>query len=182
MRNSLIMRIALVLVAASLVALPQAPASAATLIYVPAGTKVGLQFVTPVDSGEIATGSKVNFKVIADVLGARHVIIRAGTPVTGMVTQVTKPGMFGASSKVVIGFLAANAVDGRPIKLTDVIVSKATISNSRVGAAGAAVAGALVLGPVGLLAGALVRGSYVKVPAGTVVVDTTARGINVNAR
>lgn len=181
MRNCLIARIALVLVAASLAALPPAPASAATLIWMPAGTNVGLQFVTPVDSGQITAGTKVHFKVIADVIIGRHVIIRAGMPVTGTVTEVTKPGMFGASSKVVIGFLTARAVDGKPITLKDIIVSKAMVSNSRVGAAGASAAGAIVLGPVGLLAGALVRGSYVRVPAGTVVTDITTAGANVKA-
>ncbi len=189
MRTSTVARIALVLIAANLAALPPAPVSdvlahavgAATLVWVPAGTRVGLEFLTPVDSGQVTAGTKVHFKVIADVIGARHVIIRAGTPVTGTVTKVTKPGMFGASSEVVISFLAANAVDGRPIKLRDVVISKATVSNARVGAAGASAAGAVVLGPVGLLAGALVRGSYVRVPAGTVVTDTTSASVNVSA-
>jgi len=181
MRNGMIVRIALVLVVTSLAALPATPAPAATLVWVPAGTKVGLEFTVPVDSGAIAAGAKVNFRVIADVIGARHVVIRAGTPVTGTVTEVTKPGAFGADSKVVIGSLTLRAVDGRPIRLRDIIVSKATVSNARVGAAGASAAGAIVLGPVGLLAGALVRGSYVKVPAGTVVTDTTAVSVNVTA-
>lgn len=153
----------------------------ATQIWVPAGTKVPLAFVTPVDSGKITSGTRVHFKVAANVLGGRHVILRAGTPASGTVTQVTKPGAFGASSKVVIGVIRTTAVDGGPVALKDVIVSKATVSNSRAGAAGTSVAGAIVLGPVGLLAGALVKGSYVSVPRGTVVVDTTTNGVNVFA-
>ena len=167
-------------IVAGVLALPPTPAGAATLVWVPPGTRVALAFVTPVDSGTITAGTRVRFKVAADVVGGRHVIMRAGTRVTGTVTRVTKPGMFGASSEVVIGFLSVIAVDHKPITLQDVVVSKATISNARVGAAGASAAGAVVLGPIGLLAGALVRGSYVSVPAGTLVIDTTTDGVNVS--
>lgn len=168
-------------VLAVLLALPSAPASAATRVWVPAGTQVGLQFLRAVDSRTASAGAKVHFKVAADVIQDRHVIIRAGTPVTGTVTQVGKPGMFGTSAKVVIGFIAATAVDGRPIKLNDVIVSKDMINKSRAGAAGASVAGALLLGPVGLVAGAFIRGNDVEVPAGARVTDTTTAGNNVKA-
>ena len=108
-------------------------------------------------------------------------IIRAGTPVVGKVIKVSQPGMFGASSEVVVGSLSTTAVDGTPIMLKDVIISKETISNSQVGAAGASAAGAVILGPIGLLAGAFVKGSDVSVPVGTLVIDTTADGANVRA-
>jgi hypothetical protein len=160
---------------------PPPPAWTATVVWVPPGTRVALAFVTPVDSGKITAGTRVHFTVAADVLGGRYAIIRAGTPVTGTVTKVTRPGMFGASSEIVIGFLSAMAVDHKPIALKDLVVSKATINNARVGAAGASAAGAVVLGPIGLLAGALVKGSDVNVPAGTLVVDTTTDGVNVRA-
>lgn len=170
---------AIVPLVASLISGP--PAEARTVVWVPAGTRVGLAFVTPVDSGTAAPGTRVALRVVADVVGGRHVVIRAATPVGGTVTQVTKPGMFGASSRVVIGALRVRAVDGRLIPLHDLVVSKATVSNTRLGAAGASAAGAILLGPVGLLAGALVRGSDVRVPAGTVVVDTTVISANVLA-
>jgi hypothetical protein len=181
MRRSSVLRIAASLVAAGVLAPPASSAGTATDVWVPAGTRVALTFVTPVDSGAITAGAEVHFKVSADVVGGRYVIVRAGTPVVGTVTKVTKPGMFGVSSEVVIGFMAVTAVDGRPIALQDVTVSKATITSARAGAAGASAAGALILGPVGLLAGALVKGSSVSVPAGTVVVDTTTASVNVRA-
>jgi hypothetical protein len=62
-----------------------------------------------------------------------------------------------------------------------VVVSKATIDKNRAGAAGSSVAGAVLLGPVGILAGALVRGGEVEVPAGTVVTDTIKVGAHVRA-
>ncbi len=173
-----------VLVTAALVAVPQGPAGAGTVIL-PLGTQVGLRFVTPVDSSTVATGTRVNFQVFADVVsGGRggRVVIRHGTRASGTVTDVTKPGMFGTSAKVVIGYLTTTAVDGSRVRLKDLIVSKAMVSNARVGAAGTAVAGAIVLGPVGLLAGALVRGGHVSVPAGTTVTDTTDASARVMTR
>jgi hypothetical protein len=167
------------LAAAGPLAPAPAPAGTPTDVWVPAGTRVALTFVTPVDSAAVSTGAKVRFKVSADVVGGRYVIIRAGRPVMGTVTKATQPGIFGASSEVVVGFLAVTAVDGRPISLQDVTISKSTITSARAGAAGASAAGAIILGPVGLLAGALVKGDHVNVPAGTVVVDTTTASVNV---
>jgi hypothetical protein len=83
------------MLAATILALPGAPARAAATVLVPAGTPVGLKFITPVASDRIAAG------------------VKAGTPTTGTVTQVTRPGAFGTSAKIVIGSLTADAVDGR---------------------------------------------------------------------
>jgi hypothetical protein len=180
MMRTRVRAIALMLVAAAL-AVPAAPVSAATRVWVPAGTQVGLRFLTPVASDKIATGAKVHFKVLADVVQNRHVVIRSGTPAAGTVTEVQKPGAFGQDAKVVIGFIATKGVDGAPIKLTDVVASKATISKARAGAAGASVAGMIVLGPIGLLGGALIRGNDIEVPPGVAVLETIRSGAYVNA-
>jgi hypothetical protein len=172
MQSKTLVALLAVFVTAAFVAVPQTPAGAAAII-VPVGTHVGLEFLTPVNSSTIGTGTPVNFRVIYDVVSGGRVIIRRGARAGGVVTDVTKPGMFGTNAKVVIGGLTTTAVDGSRIQLRDLVVSKAMISKARVGAAGAAVAGAIVLGPVGLLAGALVRGGNISVPAGTTVTDTT---------
>lgn len=181
MQSKKLIALLAVLVTAAFVAVPQGPAGAGTVIL-PFGTQVGLRFVTPVDSSTVATGTRVNFQVLADVVSGGRVVIRHGTRASGTVTEVTKPGMFGTSAKVVIGYLTTTAVDGTRVRLKDLIVSKAMVSNARVGAAGTAVAGAIVLGPVGLLAGALVRGGHVSVPAGTTVTDTTDASARVMTR
>lgn len=180
MRWTAVRTTALLLAAAGL-AVPAAPASAATAVWVPGGTKIGLQFLTTVASDKIAAGAKVNFKIVADVVQGRRVVIRSGAPAAGTVTEVQQPGAFGQDARVAIGFITVNGVDGKPVKLSDVVVSKATISTSRAGAAGASVAGLIILGPIGLLGGALVRGNNVEVPAGTVVTETTRSGAYVRA-
>ena len=180
MRRWTMVRATALILAAAVLAIP-APLFAASSVWVPKDTKVGLRFLTPVASDKIAKGAQVNFKVVADVIQDRHVVIRSGTPVAGTVTEVTKPGIYGQDAKVVIGFIAVNGVDGRPIKLTDVVASKAMISKGRAGAAGATVAGLIILGPIGLLGGAFIRGNNVEVPAGTVVAEATRSGVYVNA-
>jgi hypothetical protein len=149
------------------------PSVGAQAVIVPFGTQVGLQFVAPVDSSSVVAGTQVHFRVGADVVSDGRIVILRSTPAVGTVTQVTQPGILGRSSKVVTGYVRTVAADGSSVPLRDVVVSKAMVSNARVGAAGATVAGAIALGPVGLLAGALVRGGNARVPAGTVVTDTT---------
>ena len=152
---------------------------AAAPVWVPAGTRVGLQFLDTVASDKIQPGAKVRFRIAADVVQSRRVVIRAGAAATGTVTKVQRPGAFGQDASLVIGLVAVNGVDGRPIKLNDVVVSKATLSKGRAGAAGASVAGMIVLGPIGLLTAALVRGNNVEVPAGAVVTETIRNGVYV---
>ena len=179
MRSGVRCRVGTLAIATLLLVPPATPTAAASSVYVPAGTPIGLKFLTPVDSRKTTVGSKVRFQVIADVVQAHRTVVRSGSTATGTVTRVTHPGAFGASAKIDIGFLSVNAVDGKPLKLSDVIVSKEMVSKSRVGAAGATVAGAIILGPVGLLAGALIRGSDVEVPSGVVVTDTIRNGAKV---
>jgi hypothetical protein len=62
-----------------------------------------------------------------------------------------------------------------------VVVSKEMVTKSRVGAAGTSVAGAIILGPLGLLAGAMIRGNDVEVPRGVVVTDKIRNAATVRA-
>jgi len=64
--------------------------------------------------------------------------------------------------------------------LTDVIISS-DIVKDRDGAAGASVAGTIVLGPVELLAGALVGGGDIQVPAGAEVTQATKTAATVRS-
>ena len=66
------------------------------------------------------------------------------------------------------------------MNLTDVIISS-DIVKDRDGAAGASVAGTIVLGPVELLAGALVGGGDIQVPAGAEVTQATKTAATVRS-
>ena len=139
-------------------------------VDVPAGTSVLLKFVEPLDSATVKEGSAVKFDVAADVLIQRSVIFRQGTPAQGVVTDVSKPGIFGRNARVHIAFIQVQAGEGRPVRLSPIDVTPDSIKQvTDVGvAAGSSVAGAILLGPIGIAAGALIRGGDVNVPAGAV--------------
>jgi len=167
-----------ILVAAAVLALPFA--RAATAVVTPAGTKVGLEFATPLDTQTARSGEKVQFRVVADVVVGRLVVIQKGVEVTGTVTSVRKPTVFGVSSRVLIGFLSVNAVDKKPVTLNDVVISPNNTKNIT-GAGAATVAETILHGPPGLLGGAVVRGGYVKVPVGAVVAASTKTAVTIMA-
>ncbi len=139
-------------------------------IDVPAGTSVLLKFLEPMDSATVKEGSTVKFEVAADVLVQRTVIFKQGTPAQGIVTDVSKPGIFGKNARVHIAYIQVTAADGRPVRLSPIDVTPDSIKQVKdVGAAaGSSVAGAILLGPIGIAAGALIHGGDVSVPAGAV--------------
>lgn len=157
------------------------PARAGTVVTVPAGTKVLLKFLTPLDSSKAKEGDVVRLEVAADVLVDRYVIFRLGDPARGIVTDVSQPGIFGKNARVHISYIQATAVDGRPVRLAPLDVTPASLRQvTDVGAAGAtSLTGAILLGPLGLAAGALIHGGHVTVPAGAVGTSSVAQTIHV---
>jgi len=91
-------------------------------------------------------------------------------------------GAGGARGRVLACRLTSFVPMGGPSSLAMWSFSKEMITKSRVGAAGTSVVGAVTLGPVGLMAGALIRGNDVEVPRGVVVTDTIRNGATVRAR
>jgi len=160
-------RITALVVVAGVVAMA-GPTYAGNVVEVPAGTPVLLKFLTPIDSATVKEGTNVKFEVATDVLVDRDVVIRQGAPATGIVTEVSQPGIFGKNARVRIAYILATAVDERPVRLSPLDVTPESLRQVQdVGAAGASsVAGAILLGPVGLAAGALVHGGHVNAPEG----------------
>lgn len=169
---------ALLFLALSLAISPTGFAQGRTL-DVPAGTQVPLSFSTRVDSSQAREGDAVTFAVTSDVVAERQIIIRKGTHAQGLVVSVTPPGIFGRNARVHVAFVQTAAVDGLPIKLAPIDITPDNLRETRdtAGAAGASVAGLIILGPIGVAAGALVRGGHVTVPAGAVAITSTV-GLN----
>ena len=163
MRN-LIAVVMIVVVAA--IALP----AQAGEVPVSAGMSVLLKFLDPMDSATIKEGATVRFEVAANVLMERTVVIRQGTSAQGIVTDVSHPGIFGKNARVHVAYIEVTATDGRPVRLSPLDVSADTVRQVKdVGVAGASsIAGVILLGPLGLAAGAFIRGGDVSIPAGAI--------------
>ncbi|MGQ0571990.1 MAG: hypothetical protein ACT4P5_21000 [Armatimonadota bacterium] len=170
-------RLSAVFVLAVSLALP-ATAVASTVVTVPAATRVPLKFLATLDSSTAQQGQAVRFEVPSDVLVGRRVVVRRGASARGLVRSVEKAGAFGKNARIRIGFVQTTAVDGRPLALSNVDITPNNMRNVKDvgGAAGASAVGLVLLGPIGIAAGALVRGGHVQVPAGAVaIVATTSR-------
>ena len=176
------MRTGIAIAAILVTALALIPAYAAPLVIVPAGTKVLLRFDTPVDSGTITEGTTVKFTVATDVLIDRTVVFRQNTPAQGIVTDVSKPGIFGKNARVHIAYVQANAVDGKPVRLAPLDVTPDSVKQvGDVSAAGAtSLTGAILLGPLGLAAGAFIHGGHVSLPAGAVGTSSVAQDFQIS--
>ncbi|MBI4276871.1 MAG: hypothetical protein HY660_00320 [Armatimonadetes bacterium] len=158
-------------------------ASAAPAVTVPAGTKVALKFLREVDSSKIKAGATVRFSVVADVIVGRAVVIRAGAPARGTVTDVVQPGIFGRNAQVHMSFLEVTAVDRRPIRLTPMDITPNSVRQVKDtgGAVGTSAVGLILLGPVGLAAGGLIRGGHVKVGVGSIGISAVTATVRVRA-
>lgn len=138
-----------------------------------------LVFLTGVDSTRARPGMAVRFRVAADVIVGRRVAIRAGAPASGIVTQVVPAGPFGRNARVRIAFVETTAMDGRPVRLASILVNAGwtRTATDRTAAAATSGLGVILLGPVGLAAGALIRGGAVVVPPGAIAITTTTEPI-----
>jgi hypothetical protein len=176
--------LALSMVLITLVGLSPQPAYAATTVSVPPGTRVALQFRSGLDSSTAKEGQRVNFRVAANVVVNRFVVIREGASARGTITDVTPPGVLGKSARIIISFVTATAVDGRPVRLSAIHITPNDVREAKdvAGAAGAATVGMIILGPLGVAAAALVKGGHVVIGRGTVAVVGTVARVRVRAR
>lgn len=140
------------------------------------GTLVKIKLGTELSSQASKLGDKVKFQVAQDVKVEGKLVIPAGTPGEGRVTEVTKAGNLGRDGRVQVDFGTLSALDGQffPVAVDE----KATEMNKSLQfAAGASMAGVLLLGPVGLVGGYFVKGKDVVIPIGTeFYVSITASG------
>ena len=82
------------------------------------------------------------------------------------VTDVRKPGRFGRNGSVKINYLFVLTTHKKQVKIK--LGEHAVKTNQSLGlAAGASAGGFIVLGPIGLLGGAFVKGHHIDIPEGT---------------
>lgn len=104
---------------------PAPPVSmpALTEVLMHGGTKVALKFLDPVDTAKAASGDRIRFKVVEDVIVDGHVVIKKGAMLTGVINETGHPFPQNAGYAN-IGSLTVIAVDKKTVVgLTDVRVS-----------------------------------------------------------
>lgn len=127
----------------------------------PDGTEVMLKFERAVSSRTAKAGDQVKFSIAKDVSYSGKTVLKAGTPVTGVIEKVDKRDRFGKNARI---RLVLNPVAG--VKLDPRDKGKPFSGSKTDKAAIASGAGALLLGPLGLAGGYFITGKSVNIKAG----------------
>lgn len=95
------------------------PAAAyAVDVTIPVGTKVQLSFDQPLSPETTSVGQSVNLSVDEDVVIDGTVVIEAGAPATGEVTESEEPGAIGKPAKILVQAGSVEAIDGTTVPLS----------------------------------------------------------------
>jgi hypothetical protein len=122
--------------------------------------------VDPVNAKNLKAGDMIRFKVAEDVIVDGDLIFAKGEPGEGKVEKVRQAKNFGRNAEVEIDFYVTKSIDGTEVDTYIGEQAKKEMKQMAM-AAGASVAGMLLLGPVGIIGGAFVKGRNVDVPAGS---------------
>ncbi|HLW49208.1 MAG TPA: hypothetical protein VKW09_15775 [bacterium] len=126
------------MVALALLSFAAATVSAAVTVLAPAGTKVALKYIEPLDTATIKPGERIHFRIAADVLVDGRVVIKRSTPLAGTVNKVGHESVLN-SGFANISELAVMAVDKKHVLLKDVRVSAKIFGGNKRVPAGALV-------------------------------------------
>lgn len=151
-----------------------APLAVRAQSTVPSGTPVMLEFMDEVSSKTAKKGDKIALRVYTDVVMNGKTLIKQDAPAEGVVTKVHKRRSFGRQGELRIRLTSVTDSSGARVPLDPYT------SGDRFKAEGPAASGAaaLVLGPVGLVAGAFIKGKEVTIDKGTRIQAQVAGGAN----
>lgn len=113
-------------------------------------------------------GDTISFTVDENIMDGNVLLVPAGTVGTGTITEIKKARSFGRNGKLEIVFDSIPAIDGTVFVGVQGEEAKDKTKNE-IKAAGASVAGAVLLGPVGLVGGAFIKGKNIDYPEGSIV-------------
>jgi hypothetical protein len=142
----------------------------------PADTLVRIRMLDGLSSKTSHTGDRFRYIVTEDVKIDGFTWIRSGTRGAGLVNRVKRKGRFGQNGKIDAAFGRINVAANRQAVLCITKKSEAKNDQEKL-AAGAAFAGLLVLGPVGLAAGAFVKGEDIEIRKGAELYVATDKSV-----
>lgn len=135
-------------------------------VSVPANTLIKIATVDAVNSKNLKVGDTVRYQVAEDVIVDGNLIFAKGEPGEGTVKKVKQAKNFGRNAEVEIDFHTTKSIDGTEVDTYVGEESKKEMKQLAM-AAGASLAGMLILGPIGIIGGAFVKGKNIDLPAGT---------------
>lgn len=153
-------------------------------VTLPADTVLRLRFLDTLSPGTSKAGDKVRIELTDDLVVNQCLVAPAGSLLLSDVRSVQKPRMFGVPGEVRLNFNGLQPLGPQRPQVTVGEASQKAIKEARklgdrgeatiVGAGAASIAGAVILGPVGLLGGALIRGNSIRIPEGAITYVQTA--------
>ena len=142
-------------------------------VTLPKDSVIKIEFTQELGNKISKVGDEVGFKAADNLYVNDVLVLPKGATGVGKVKKVVQPGMFGKDGRVDINFMYICGTDGTeiPVFVGELAEQQA---KSYAGAAGAAIGGMIILGPIGAVGGAFVKGSSVTIPVGSVTyVQTT---------
>jgi hypothetical protein len=136
-------------------------------VTLPKDSVIKIEFTQELGNKISKVGDEVGFKAADNLYVNDVLVLPKGATGIGKVKKVVQPGMFGKDGRVDIDFMHINGVDGSEIPVFVGELAKQQ-AKSYAGAAGAAIGGMIILGPVGVIGGAFVKGSSITIPEGSV--------------
>ena len=136
-------------------------------VTLPKDSVIKVEFTEELGNKINKVGDEVGFKAADNLYVNDVLVLPKGATGIGKVKKVVQPGIFGKDGRVDIDFMYICGTDGTKIPVFVGELAKQQ-AKSYAGAAGAAIGGMIILGPVGVIGGAFVKGSSVTIPQGSV--------------
>ncbi|BEU88357.1 hypothetical protein TAMA11512_18210 [Selenomonas sp. TAMA-11512] len=135
-------------------------------VTVPADTLIKIALAEEVNVKNVKVKDIVRYRVAEDVVLDGMLVFAKGQPGTGTVMKVKQAQNFGRNAELEVDFHTTKAMDGTDVTTHVGEKSKETMESYAM-AAGASIAGMVILGPVGIIGGAFIKGKNIKYPEGT---------------
>lgn len=145
-------------------------------VTIPKDNVIKVEFLEKLTTKQNRAGDVVNFRAAENLYVNDILVLPKGSRGTGTIKKVVQPGIFGKDGRIDIDFGSINGVDGTKVPVTVGELSKQKAS-SAAGAGAATIGGMVILGPVGLVGGAFVKGAAVTIPAGGMTYVQTAEDV-----
>ncbi len=150
-------------------------------VTLPADSLIKVEFTEELSTRENKAGDILRLRA-ADNFSVNDVlVIPKGAIGRGKIKKVSQPGMFGKDGRIDMEFTFVSAIDGTHIRIYIGELAKQEMK-SIAGAAGASIGGIIILGPVGIVGGAFVKGKAMVIPKGSFTIvqtsgDTSVQGV-----